>query len=136
MKHRGTASRPKRHRSRAPLIQERRSGRTNAVYLYGDFRQYADVGGRVEPLREAGSRTATSSSTVAARLYADRIEHYASLRNAAVVMAPGAQPVEPHPSGQTGDATGVVPSRDPRRMRLCAMITLHLERKSLLLAPA
>src|SRR5215203_5725338 len=40
---------------------------------YGDFRDYRDVGGGQEALREPGQRRATSDPDVAARLLADRL---------------------------------------------------------------
>jgi integrase len=41
---------------------------------YGDFRDYRDVGGSQEALRELGERLATSDPDAAARLLADRLE--------------------------------------------------------------
>lgn len=123
----------RRRRTRAPLIQERCSTRTHETYLYGDFRAFADVGGRVEALREPGARTATSDPVVAARLYADRVAYYKDLRARDRPSASDAQPngvAVDRPSSEAGPPSASAPG-DGHRIRLSAMIRLHLERKSL-----
>jgi hypothetical protein len=60
-------------RSNRILIQRRRSKRSSETYFYGDLRGYADVGGKVEPLRAPDARTATAGPVYAARLYDERV---------------------------------------------------------------
>jgi hypothetical protein len=115
----------KAHRSKRILIQPRRSAKTGETYYYGDFRPFADVGGKVEPLRAPDARKATTDPVEAARLYAERVVAYEALRTT------GASPAE-------GPATAIAPSNTsapapaaPERMRLDAMIDLHIARKSL-----
>jgi hypothetical protein len=60
-------------RSNRILIQRRRSKRSSETYFYGDLRGYADVGGKVEPLRAPDEHTATIDPAEAAGLYAERV---------------------------------------------------------------
>lgn len=101
-----------RQRGHRPRIQERRSPKSGTVFLYGDFRQFADVGGRVEPLRAPGERYATSDPATAARLYAERIALYQARRDAAAL-------------GRSAEL--VAPAQIPR---FAEMVELHLARKA------
>lgn len=58
--------------------------RANGVYFYADFR---DLGGKREPLKEPGARTATQNPVTAHRLYAERLEE---LTNGEQVIGPQA----------------------------------------------
>jgi hypothetical protein len=71
-------------RSKRILIQPRRSAKAGETYHHGDFRPFADVGGKVEPLCAADARIATTDPVEAARLYAERVAAYEALRSTAV----------------------------------------------------
>ena len=59
---------PRKRKSR--IYWRRRGGARRA---YGDFRDYADVGGRREPLIPVGERFATTDPDVATKLAAERL---------------------------------------------------------------
>ena len=109
-------------RSKRILIQPRRSAKTGETYYYGDFRPYADVGGKVEPLRAPDARTATTDPVEAARLYAERVTTYETLRTTAASPAAGLA---------TAVAPSNTPAPTPERIRLAAMVDLPLARKAL-----
>ena len=66
---------PRKRRSR--IYWRRRGGARRA---YGDFRDYADVGGKREPLIPAGERYATTDPDVAGKMASDRIAELESAR--------------------------------------------------------
>jgi integrase len=127
---RSRTARRGRHRARGPLIQERWSARTRLVYLYGDFRQYADVGGKVEPLSPPGTRRATSDPAIAARLYADRVERYLELR-AQAARSISASIADSAARQASELVTATAAKSQGQRIRLSAMIEVHLTRKAL-----
>ena len=57
---------------------------------WADFRDYADVGGRREPLKPIGSGMATKDPDVAAALLADRLAELEALRRGQVLGGGGA----------------------------------------------
>ncbi|HEU4699993.1 MAG TPA: tyrosine-type recombinase/integrase [Gemmatimonadales bacterium] len=61
-------------------IYGRASSRTGKTYYYGDFRHYADVGGRREKLAAANGRRATTDVGRAQDLYAKRVAAYEARR--------------------------------------------------------
>ncbi len=98
-------------------IYRKRSPHTGIAYLYGDFRRFADVGGRLEPLRLPGFATATTDPDEAVRLYVARVDHYKRLRNSelagrplleAVRFGPGAVAFLKYKSALRGKSRGTV----------------------------
>ena len=63
-----------RHRKRNSCIYKR------GQRWWGDFRSYADVGGRLEGLLADRERLATTDKKVATVLFGKRIKHYEALR--------------------------------------------------------
>lgn len=68
--------------------------RKSRIYLkrnrwYGDFRDYAEVGGKKEALMAPGTRSATSDEAEAARLAAARVEELERLLKNGVCVEPG-----------------------------------------------
>jgi integrase len=59
---------------------------------YGDFRQYADVGGRCEALTAPGEKLATADDVVAGHLYAERVRAYEEARRGKALGLPSAAP--------------------------------------------
>ena len=114
-------------RSKRILIQPRRSAKTGETYYYGDFRPFADVGGKVEPLRAPDARTATTDPVEAARLYAERVAAYEAQRTTTVTSTGGADTATVTAPGHTSASAPTA----PERIRLDAMVDLHLARKSL-----
>jgi integrase len=84
------AESPKRQRTRRDpdYMYERTSRRTGVAYWYGDFRRFADVGGRLEALIPAGSAIATSDQEEARLLYAERVKFYRAIRTGQQQAAP------------------------------------------------
>lgn len=111
-------------RSKRILIQPRRSAKTGETYYYGDFRPFADVGGKVEPLRAPDARTATTDPVEAARLYAERVTTYEGLRATTATPSAGL-------AAAIAPSNTPAPAPTPERIRLAAMIDLHLARKAL-----
>lgn len=62
-------------------MRQRRGIYRRGERWWGDFRVYADVGGRQEPLCAPGVRLATTDYQQAVLLYARRIERYEALRH-------------------------------------------------------
>lgn len=62
-----------------------RKARNSCIYKrgkrwWGDFRSYADVGGKLEMLKADGERLATTDRKVASILHANRVKHYEAMR--------------------------------------------------------
>ena len=70
-----------RTRSRRPRGLYHRAGRG----WYGDFRKYADVGGKQEALIPKGATRATDDPDVAAQLYAGRLQQLDQARRDGVL---------------------------------------------------
>jgi hypothetical protein len=68
---------PPKRRKRERVYWRNRSGVARA---WGNFRDYADVGGRQEPLTAEGERLATTDPDVAQKLAAERVRKLDDLR--------------------------------------------------------
>lgn len=75
-------------RKRRSYIVPRNQG--GVVRYYGDFRQWADVGGKVEALKPKGSPSATTDEKLAQILVAERIQSLEDRRRRKQVGAPEA----------------------------------------------
>jgi len=53
---------------------------------YGDFRDFSDVGGKLEALKVKGSKVATTDSDIAAQLVADRVKELEGRRRGRVLL--------------------------------------------------
>jgi integrase len=111
--------------ARRTATQRRRTGlkiyprtrATGATYFYGDFRRFADVGGKLEALTPPGAREATQDFAEAAALYVAREQAYRDARVAKVRRQAGGD--DPIP----GDAA-------PEAVRLGPFLAEHLEWKA------
>jgi integrase len=75
-------------------VYVKRNRITGTEVYYGDFREYADVGGRCESLRPEGARRATTDPAEALACYAARKAYYEARRAGAPELAAPAEP--PH----------------------------------------
>jgi integrase len=74
-----------RPRKQSPRIYWRARG-GGSPRAYGDFRQWKDVGGKIEPLRPQGATLATTDAEEAERLYRDRATELDRLRQKTEVL--------------------------------------------------
>ena len=72
---------PRKRTSR--IYWRERGGKRRA---YGDFRDFADVGGWLEALKAPGSKVATTDRDIAAQLVADRVKELEACRRGKVLL--------------------------------------------------